>query len=80
MSIIILQDVANWLDGVQVLIPLVVEIVKWVSIWGVSIAESEVNGDGELDLASTKDIFEEGVSLVDDKILKAAARSLALTN
>ena len=45
-----------------------------------SIAESEVNGDGELDLASSKDIFEEGVSLVDDKILKAATRSLALTN
>ena len=45
-----------------------------------SITESEINGDGELDLASSKDIFEECVSLVDDKILKAAARSLALTN
>ena len=36
-----------------------------------AIAESEVNGDAELDLATPKDILQEAVSLVEVEVLEA---------
>jgi len=44
----------------------------------VSIAEGEVNGDVKLDLASSKYIFKESVSLVENECLKINYLVLAL--
>ena len=55
----------------QILVLVHVEVVERVPVRGVAIAESEVNGDAELDLAASKDVLQEAVPLVEVQVLKA---------
>ena len=65
VTIIVLEDRAYRLDGIQVLVPLHVEVVKGIALAWVSIGKGEVDGDTETYLTASEDILQEGVSLLD---------------
>ena len=57
----------------KILVLLKIKIVKRVLGTWITIAESKVNGDAELDLTSSEDVLKECVSFVEDKIVEAGA-------
>ena len=65
LGVIILQDVSSGFDGCEVLVPLHIKVVERISLGWITIAECEINGDIELNFASSENIFKEGVSLVE---------------
>ena len=72
VRIVVLQDVAHRLDGLQVLVVRhVVLVVQATALVRITIRSSEVNCDREADLASAKYILEEGVSLLELKLVEA---------
>ena len=56
----------------QILILVHVEVVEGVLFRRVPIAEREVDGHAQLDLTASEDVLQEGVSLVENKVLEAA--------
>ena len=72
VRIVVLQYVAHRLDSLQVLVVRhVVLVVQAAALVRVTIRSSEVNCDREADLASTKHILEEGMSLLELKLVEA---------
>ena len=74
VGIVELQNWANALDGLQVLVPLWVEEMEritrsWVSVW-----EREIYGKCQVNLASSEHIFEEWVSPLDFQIFESKLR------
>ncbi len=56
----------------QVLIFVHIKVMKRVPVRGVSIGQGEVDGYTELDLATTENVLQERVSLVEIKIFKSS--------
>jgi hypothetical protein len=64
VAIVVLQDISHWGDGFQILVLLHVEVVKGAGLRRFTIGESEVNGNSQADIATSKDILKEGVTLL----------------
>ena len=79
VGVVVLEDVSHGLDGVEVLVLLQVKVVEGVSPGWVSIAQGEVDGGDELNLAATEDILQEGMSLVEVHVREDHLLVLVLT-
>ena len=66
IAVVVLEDVADGLDGPQVLV-LCVHVVEGLTLARMPIRKREVHGDGETDLATPKDVLKERVALLDLK-------------
>ena len=65
-----LKYISNILDGLQVLIPGRVEVMKWALVSWISIGEGKVYGNGQIDLTTSKYILQEGVMLLNFEMIK----------
>ena len=65
-----LKNISNILDGLQVLISGRVEVMKWALVPWISIGEGKVNGNGQIDLTTSKYILQEGVMLLNFEMIK----------
>ena len=61
ISVVELENTANALDGLQVLIALRVEVMERIWLSWISVGQGEVNGDAEFDFAASKDVLKERV-------------------
>ena len=64
----------------QVLVLVHVEVVERVTIGWVTIAQSKVDGDRQLNFTAAEDILQEGVSLVEDQVLEAGSLIASTAN
>ena len=80
VRVVVLQDVAHGLDGVKILVFVHVEIVERISIRGVTIAQRKVDCDAQLNLASTKDVLQKRVPLVEHNAVEPRALILTSTH
>lgn len=78
VRIIELQDVAHVLDRLKVLVALGVEVMQGGWLARVTIRQSEIDGDREVDLAATENILEEGVLALNLEAGKLQVTSLLL--
>ena len=69
VGVVELEDVADALDGVQVLVPIRVHVVERVGGAGVSVGEGEVNSDGQIDRATTENVLEERMLALNSQVL-----------
>ena len=70
VAIVELEDVADAANGLKILVAIGVEEVQRVHISRVTVRKGEVESHGEIDLAPTKDILEEGMLALDLEVLK----------
>ena len=70
VRVVELEDVADALDGVQVLVPVRVHIVERVRRARVSVREREVDGDGQIDVTSAENVFEERMLALNSQVLQ----------
>lgn len=54
-----MYDAADLLDCLEILVLGHIQIVEGVAFGGVAVRQSEVDTDGQLDLAAAEDVFEE---------------------
>jgi len=54
--------------------------MKWILIWWVTIAQSEVNCHTQLNLTASEDVLQESVPLVEIEILKSGGLVLSSSN
>ena len=59
VGVVVLDDAADLLDCLEILVLGHIQIVEGVAFGGVAVRQSEVDTDGQLDLAAAEDVFEE---------------------
>ena len=69
VGVVELEDVADALDGVQVLVPVRVHVVERVGGAGIPVGQGEVDSDGEIDRATTENVLEERMLALNSQVL-----------
>ena len=69
VGVVELEDVSDALDGVQVLVPVRVHEVERFGGAGVSVRQGEVDGDREIDRATTENVLEERMLALNSQVL-----------
>ena len=69
VGVVELEDVTNTLDGVQVLVPVRVHVMERVGGAGIPVGQGEVDSDGEIDRATTKNVLEERMLALNSQVL-----------
>lgn len=59
VCVVILENLSHISDGLEILIPLRIEVVQGGRRGRVSIGQSEVNGNRQINCAASENIFEE---------------------
>ena len=65
ISVVELENAANALDCLQVLIALRVEVMERIWLSWISVGQGEVNSDAKFDFAASKDVLKERVMRLD---------------
>ena len=78
ITIVELEDIADGLYRLQVLVPLRVEEVERIVLARVTIRQGEINGKRKVNLATTKDVFEEGMCTFNFEVLKGKGALICL--
>ena len=60
-----MENITDRFDSVEIFVLVHIQVVKRVSLRRVSVTESEIDRDTQLDFAATKDVLEERMSLVE---------------